>query len=85
MRLRRLLGLAAVGGALAYAYRKHGGTLDVESIKKLANELVASLRQHVPGAVPRAGEAGEPQAPPVHDPRAPSYGAYTPKSPNGGR
>lgn len=42
MRIKTLLGLFAIGGAVAYAQKKRGGELTLEGFKKTARELFNS-------------------------------------------
>lgn len=63
MRLRNLLGLAAVGGAVAYAQKKRGGELSLAGFKQSAQDLLRSL-----GLDQRLGSiTGEPFARPIPD------------------
>jgi len=39
MKLRTVIGLAAIGGVLVYAYRQRGGEFTLESFKQTAREL----------------------------------------------
>lgn len=43
MSIRRLLGLAALGG-LFYAHKRHGGQLNVNSIKQSGRDLVDAAK-----------------------------------------
>jgi hypothetical protein len=42
MRMKRLLGLVAIGGAIAYAQKKRGGELTIEGFKKTFRDLLGN-------------------------------------------
>jgi hypothetical protein len=43
MRMKSLIGLLAIGGAIAYAQKKRGGELSVAGFKKTLREIMNSL------------------------------------------
>lgn len=44
MNIRKLFGLAAIGGLL-YAHKRHGGTFDVDSFKRSGRDLLDAAKQ----------------------------------------
>ena len=74
MRMRNLLGLAAIGGAVAYAQKKRGGELSLAGFKQSAQEL---LRQF--GLDKRLGTnvTDEPIVRRVPDEELPGYSTRT--------
>jgi hypothetical protein len=90
MRMKTLLGLAAIGGAVAYAQKKRGGELTIEGFKKTARELFNSLGAKSTSAKRSSGMRAADEDPPSYGssgragttPRT-SYGDDVSGSPNG--
>ena len=61
MRFRNLLGLLAIGGAVAYAQKKRGGDMSLAGIKNSLRGVIDKAKNQVQGAmgnsqsVPQAG------------------------------
>ncbi len=47
MRMKNLLGLLAIGGAVAYAQKRRGGEMSVQGFKNSFNELVGNVKNKV--------------------------------------
>lgn len=61
MRFKNLLGLMAIGGAVAYAHKQRGGDLSLEGIKGSLNNLVGNVKNKLgqSGIGQRMGVTGQ--------------------------
>jgi hypothetical protein len=58
MRFKNLLGLLAIGGAVAYAQKKRGGELSLDGFKKSFRGLADSVKAKLDGATGIGAAAG---------------------------
>ena len=61
MRIKNLLGLLAIGGAVAYAQKRRGGEMSLAGIKQSFNELVTSAKTKVSDLGNKVGAMGNQQ------------------------
>jgi hypothetical protein len=59
MRFKTLLGLAAIGGAVAYAQKKRGGEMTVAGIKNSLRDLVTNVKGKLDQTRQQASTMGE--------------------------
>lgn len=59
MRFRNLLGLLAIGGAVAYAQKKRGGDLSLAGIKNSLRGVFDSVKNQVQGATGNRSSASQ--------------------------
>jgi hypothetical protein len=55
MRMKSLLGLLAIGGAVAYAQKKRGGELTVDGFKKTFREMFNNVNANKSAVKPSSG------------------------------
>ncbi len=61
MRIKNLLGLLAIGGAVAYAQKRRGGEMSLAGIKQSFNELVSNVKTKVGDLANQVGAMGNQQ------------------------
>ena len=62
MRFKNMLGLLAIGGAIAYAQKKRGGDFSLGGLKEMFNEAVGSVKSKW-GAMNMGADGANPSAP----------------------